>query len=88
MMDYKNEYEEELERNALLAERIAELEEEKEELSFKLNRIKTNPVWKASAPLRKAFHFCSRNFRRIKNLGGPRGIAHKIAYKKREREAM
>ena len=88
MMDYKNEYEEELERNALLAERIAELEEEKEELSFKLNRIKTNPVWKASAPLRKAFHFCSRNIRRIKNLGGPRGIAHKIAYKKREREAM
>ena len=88
MMDYKNEYEEELERNALLAERIAELEEEKEELSFKLNRIKTNPVWKASAPLRKAFHFCSRNFRRVKNLGGPRGIAHKIAYKKREREAM
>ncbi|MBO7600824.1 MAG: glycosyltransferase family 2 protein [Lachnospiraceae bacterium] len=88
MMDYKNEYEEELERNALLAERIAELEEEKEELSFKLNRIKTNPVWKASAPLRKAFHFCSRNFKRVKNLGGPRGIAHKIAYKKREREAM
>ena len=87
-MDYRKEYEEELERNALLAERIAELEEEKEELSFKLNRIKTNPVWKASSPFRKAFHFCSRNLKRVKNLGGPRGIAHKLNYKKREREAM
>ncbi len=87
-MDYKKEYEDELERNALLAERIAELEEEKEELSFKLNRIKTNPLWKASAPARKAFHFFKRNITRVKNLGGPRGIARKLDYKKREREAM
>ncbi len=87
-MDYKELYDEELERNALLAERIAELEEEKEELSFKLNRIKTNPVWKASGPARKAMHFCSRNLKRVKNLGGPRGIAAKIGYKKREKEAM
>ncbi len=87
-MDYKQSYEEELERNAFLAERIAELEEEKEELSFKLNRIKNNPVWKASAPARKAMHFCIRNAKRIKNLGGPRGILMKLDYKKREREAM
>ncbi|MCQ2519017.1 MAG: glycosyltransferase family 2 protein [Lachnospiraceae bacterium] len=87
-MDYKELYDGELERNALLAERIAELEEEKEELSFKLNRIKNNPLWKASAPARKAMHFCIRNMRRIKNLGGPRGILAKIDYKKREKEAM
>ena len=87
-MDYKQSYEEELERNAFLAERIAELEEEKEELSFKLNRIKNNPLWKASAPARKAMHFCIRNAKRIKNLGGPRGILMKLDYKKREREAM
>ena len=87
-MDYKKEYEEELERNALLAERVAELEQEKEDLSFKLNRIKTNPIWKASAPARKAFHFMSRNLKRVKNLGGPRGIVKKIDYKRREKEAM
>ncbi len=87
-MDYKQSYEEELERNAFLAERIAELEEEKEELSFKLNRIKNNPLWKASAPARKAMHFCIRNAKRVKNLGGPRGILMKLDYKKREREAM
>ncbi len=87
-MDFKQQYEEEHEKNALLAERIAELEEEKEELSFKLNRIKTNPLWKASLPARKAFHFCKRNVTRVKNLGGPRGIVRKIDYKKREKEAM
>ena len=87
-MDYKQSYEEELERNAFLAERIAELEEEKEELSFKLNRIKNNPLWNASAPARKAMHFCIRNAKRVKNLGGPRGILMKLDYKKREREAM
>lgn len=87
-MDYKQEYEEELERNALLAERIAELEEEKEELSFKLNRIKTNPVWKASAPARKAFHFMNRNLQRLRNQGSLRGVVQKLDYKKREKEAM
>lgn len=87
-MDYESKYNEELDRNALLAERIAELEEEKDELEFKLNRIKTNPIWKASAPFRKAMHFCIRNFRRVKNLGGLRGILNKLDYKKREKEAM
>lgn len=87
-MDYKQEYEDELERNALLAERIAELEEEKEELSFKLNRIKTNPLWKATGPLRRFYHFCKRNLTRVKNLGGIHGILAKIDYKKREKEAM
>jgi len=87
-MDFKQEYEDELERNALLAERIAELEEEKEELAFKLNRIKTNPVWKASAPARKAFHFMNRNYQRLRNQGSLRGVVQKLDYKKREKEAM
>lgn len=87
-MDFKEQYEEELERNALLAERIAELEEEKEELAYKLNRIKTNPIWKASTPVRMFGHKVINFTRRIKNQGGPRGIMMKIDYKKREKEAM
>jgi len=87
-MDFKQQYEEELERNALLAERIAELEEEKEELAFKLNRIKTNPIWKASTPVRMAMHKTVNFARRVKNQGGPRGIMMKLDYKKREKEAM
>lgn len=87
-MDFKEQYEEELARNALLAERIAELEEEKEELAFKLNRIKNNPIWKATTPLRMTAHRGINFLRRIKNQGGPRGILMKIDYKKREKEAM
>lgn len=86
-MDYKNEYEEELKRNALLSERLAELEEEKEETLFKLNRIKNNPLWKASAPARKAMHKSINFYRKVKNIGGPKGFANKIDYKKREAEA-
>ena len=86
-MDYKELYEQEQERNAVLSERLAELEEEKEEISYKLKRIKDNPIWKASTPVRMLGHKVVNNIRRVKNLGGPRGIMLKINYKKREAEA-
>ena len=86
-MDYKELYEQESERNSVLSERLAELEEEKEEIAFKLNRIKENPIWKASTPVRMFGHKVVNNVRRVKNLGGPRGIMMKINYKKREAEA-
>ena len=86
-MDYKNEYEEALRKNALLSERLAELSEEKEEVEFKLNRIKNNPIWKASAPARKAMHKSINFYRKVKNIGGPRGLKIKLDYKKREAEA-
>ncbi len=86
-MDYKELYEQEQERNAVLSERLAELEEEKEEISHKLKRIKDNPIWKASTPVRMFGHKVVNNIRRVKNLGGPRGIMLKINYKKREAEA-
>ena len=86
-MDYKELYEQESERNAVLSERLAELEEEKEEIAYKLKRIKDNPIWKASTPVRMFGHKVINNVRRVKNLGGPRGIMMKINYKKREAEA-
>ena len=87
-MDYKEEYEKEHLRNADLAGRVAELENTVDDLNFKLNRIKSNPLWKASAPLRKCMHFTIRQARRIKNCGSLRGIVSKIEYKKNEKEAM
>lgn len=87
-MDYKELYDKEHLRNADLAGRVAELEAKVDDLNFKLNRIKTNPVWKASAPLRKGMHFTIRQARRIKNCGSIKGIAHKIKYKKNEKIAM
>ena len=87
-MDYKEAYEREHIKCADLASRVAELEEKNDELNFKINRIKTNPVWKMSAPLRKAMHYCIRQRDRLKNCGNLRGVAAKLKYKKREREAM
>lgn len=87
-MDYKKEYEDEHLRNADLAGRVAELEAKVDDLEFKLNRIKTNPVWKASAPARKVMHFCIRQGRRLKNCGSLKGIFAKIDYKKNEKKAM
>lgn len=86
--ELKAEYEKEHLRNADLGGRIAELEAQVDDLKFKLNRIKTNPVWKASAPARKAMHFCIRQSRRLKNCGSVKGVIHKIRYKQNEHEAM
>lgn len=87
-VDYQEEYEKEHLRCADLAGRVADLEAKCEDLDFKLRRIKNNPIWKASAPARKAMHFCIRQYSRVKNCGNLRGILAKIRYKQREKEAM
>ena len=87
-VDYQEEYEKEHLRCADLAGRVADLEAKCEDLDFKLKRIKNNPIWKASAPARKAMHFCIRQYSRVKNCGNLRGILAKIRYKQREKEAM
>jgi GT2 family glycosyltransferase len=81
-------YEREHLKNAELASRIAELEFKNEELEFKLNRIKNNPLWKASRPARDCMHWAIRQKQRLSNCGGARGVLLKLNYKKREREAM
>lgn len=86
--DYREAYEQEHLKCAELAGRIADLEAKNEELEWKLNRIKKNPLWKASKPARNCIHWGLRQFDRLKNCGGPRGVIHKLDYKKRERDAM
>ena len=87
-MDYKEAYEKEHIKTADLAERVAVLEAKNEELTFKLGRIKNNPLWKASAPLRKGMHFVIRQRDRLKNCGNLKGVVAKIKYKKIEHKAM
>lgn len=87
-MNYQEAYEQEHLRNADLAGRVADLEAKCDDLNFKLNRIKTNPIWKMTSPLRKGMHFVLRQGRRLKNCGSLRGVAAKLKYKKLEREAM
>lgn len=88
IIDYQEAYEKEHIKTADLACRVAELEEKNEELQFKLDRIKNNPLWKASKPARNVMHACIRQVNRLKNCGGVRGFVAKVDYKKREKEAM
>lgn len=87
-MDYKEAYEKEHLKNADLAGRIADLEAKNDELEYKLNRIKKNPLWKASKPARNVVHYMIRQKNRLANCGGPRGVLSKVDYKKREKQAM
>ena len=84
---YKEAYEQEKARAASLAGRLADAKNEADNLQFQLDRIKNNPVWKASKPLRAGMHWGLRNYRRVRNLGGPRDIARKLRQKKMEQEA-
>ncbi len=87
-MDYQKQYEAEREKCADLADRIALLEAENEDLQFKLDKIKNNTFWKMTKPARSTIHFCLRQKERLANCGGPKGVVRKLAYKKREKQAM
>ena len=63
--DYRAAFEREHLRNASLAGRVADLEARCAQLEFKLNRIKGNPIWKMSAPLRRCMHFFLRQRDRL-----------------------
>jgi len=84
---YKQAYEQEKARAASLAGRLADAKNEADSLQFQLDRIKNNPLWKASKPLRQTMHWGLRNYRRMRNLGGPKGIVRKLKQKKIEAEA-
>ena len=86
--DYRDAYEKEHYKAVYLANRVAELEDQVDDLTFKLNRIKNNPLWKASAPARKTMHFVTRQVDRVKNCGSIGGVITKIKYKNEERKAM
>ncbi|WP_035795992.1 glycosyltransferase family 2 protein [Butyrivibrio sp. WCD3002] len=85
--DYKTAYEKEKLKSADLAQKIADLEDKNQELEFKLNRIKGNPIWKASKPARNAMHFVIRQKDRLKNAGSIGGVIAKVKYKQIERKA-
>lgn len=85
---YKEAYEREKKRNAALTDELADAMAKYTEVSDHLNRIKSNPFWKLSAPLRKVMHFFIRNYQRLAAHGNPRGIAHKLKSKWIEKRAM
>ena len=87
MDNYKELYEKEKAKNIEYIENLARLEEEKNMLAFRLDRIHNNPIWKVTRPVRDMMLKSSKLIRRIRNLGGPRGVMSKILYKIREAKA-
>ncbi|MBP3217330.1 MAG: glycosyltransferase family 2 protein [Lachnospiraceae bacterium] len=87
-INYQEEYEKERVKAAYLADRVAQLEDQVDDLEFKLNRIKNNPLWKASGPARSVYHFVQRQVDRVRNQGDAKGVVKKIRYKIREKQAV
>ena len=71
-INYQEAYEREHEKCADLADKIVVLESEKEDLQFKLDRIKKNKFWKATGPARSLIHFAQRQRDRLSHCGGPK----------------
>lgn len=85
---YKDAYEREKKRNAQLTDELADAIAKGTEAADNLARIKGNPLWKMSKPLRVVMHFFIRNYQRLRCHGNPKGIAKKIVSKSIEKRAM
>ena len=85
---YKELYEKEHAKCNEYIARVAELEEANNMLQFRLDRIHNNPLWKCTKGIRDMMLKAAKFRKRLKNLGGPRGILAKIDYKKREKELV
>lgn len=86
-MDYREAYEKERERCAYLADRLSQVEEERDVLQVKLDYIHNSAFWKMSKPFRRVFHFCRKQAIRARRVLHPRDLVKKLKYKKRERQA-
>ncbi len=84
---YREAYEKEKYENLILSGRLADAMAQVQEKENQLNRIKNNPLWKASKPFRVCMHWGIRQKNRIKNLGGIKGIARKCSSKNIEVKA-
>lgn len=81
-IDYKEAYEKEKERCAYLADRLSQVEGERDVLQAKLDFIHNSAFWKMSKPFRRAIHFCMRQAARARRVLHPRDLVKKLRYKK------
>lgn len=85
---YQAAYEKEKIKNTQLAGRLADEQRRADELQYKLDHIKNNPLWKATFPVRGLIHVIIRTKDRIRRYGNPKGLARKIRNKLREKKAV
>ncbi len=87
-MNYQELYENEREKCAELADKLSLLESENEDLQSKLDNIKNNVFWKLSKPARSAIHFTRRQKDRLVSCGSIKGVARKVASKRKEKKVL
>jgi GT2 family glycosyltransferase len=80
-MDYEKEYLREKQKNTALQCQLAESRAETERMKEELKKTKSTLSWKVTRPFRGACKITAKTFKRIKNLGGPRGFAIKARQK-------
>ncbi|HAV00765.1 MAG TPA: glycosyltransferase [Lachnospiraceae bacterium] len=84
---YKDMYEREVKKNEELMETIVGLEALNADLTYKLDRLRNNKLWKATYPARLAWSHLRNLIRRIKSYGSLKNILEKIKSKLIERKA-
>lgn len=85
---YQDLYEREKEKNEQLAYRLSASQREVEDLTRKLDKIKGSIFWKLAKPARVVINYCIATKNRILCHGNPKGIAHKLLSKYREKKAI
>lgn len=85
---YQDLYEREKEKNEQLAYRLSASQREVEDLTRKLDKIKGSIFWKIAKPARVVINYCIATKNRILCHGNPKGIAHKLLSKYREKKAI
>lgn len=85
---YKNLYSKEREKNLDMAKELSQKELEIADYKYKLARIKNNPFWKVTKPIRVVIHFLIRNFSRLRNCGNLKGVIRKLQSKTIEKKAV
>ncbi len=84
---YRELYETERDKNREYAVRIARLEEENASLTYRLERIHNNPIWRHTKWIRDLMLKTGKLRKRLHNLGGFKGFVSKVHYKIRESKA-
>ena len=85
---YRDLYEREKQKNEKLAYRLADSQREVEDLTRKLDKIKGSVFWKLAKPFRVVINFFLATKARVLAHGNPKGIAHKLVNKYREKRSV
>ena len=84
---YKDLYEKERRKNALLTEQLVDAEAKVADLSYKMDKLRNSMIWKAIYPARLAWSHTKNLFIRIKRYGSISNLKKKIESKIIERRA-